>query len=81
MANMANMGSGVPNTQGMQGVGGIPAGMMVGMQGMQGMGRGIPMGTQQMAGMTAGAGAGHVPGAGGPGPMQGKAAVQGGMQR
>lgn len=80
MPNMANIAGmqvqGVPGMQGVQGMGGIPPSMMAG---VQGMGRGIPMSAQQMASMAAaaGAGAGHVPGASG----QGKAAVQGGMQR
>ena len=68
--NMAGI-AGMQSVPGMQGMGGLPPGMM------PGMGRGIPMGAQQMAGMAAaaGAGAGHVPGG------QGKAAVQGSMQR
>ncbi len=66
---------GVPGMQGVQGMGGIPPAMMAS---VQGMGRGIPMGAQQMANMAAAAGAaGHIPGASG----QGKATVQGGMQR
>ena len=70
MAGIAGMQS-IQGVPGMQGLGGMPPGMM------PGMGRGIPMGAQQMAGMAAaaGAGAGHVPGG------QGKAAVQGSMQR